>query len=56
MLSANFTAIAQLFSRLEAYLPAVIVTAGAAVLIFCAVSGVCSPCKEKDTIFRKRVI
>ncbi len=56
MLSANFSAISHMFSQFESYVPAVAVTLGAGVLVFCAVSGACSPCKEKDPIFRKRVI
>jgi hypothetical protein len=56
MLSPNFSVISHFFSQLEAYVPAIVITLGASVLVFCAVSGVCSPCKEKDQIFRKRVI
>jgi hypothetical protein len=56
MLSPNFSLISHFFSLLEAYVPAIVITAGAGVLVFCAVSGMCSPCKEKDQIFRKRVI
>ncbi len=56
MLSANFSAISHIFSQFESYVPAAAVTLGAGVLVFCAVSGVCSPSKEKDQIFRKRVI
>ena len=55
MLSANFSAISHLFSIFEAYVPAIAVTAAAAVLIGCAVSGLCSPCKEKDEMFHKKV-
>lgn len=55
MLSANFSIISQLFSRMESYVPAIVVTLGAAVLVGCAVSGICSPCKEKDQIFHKQV-
>jgi hypothetical protein len=56
MLSPNFSVISHLFSQLEAFVPAIVITLGAGVLVFCAVSGNCSPCKEKDQIFRKRVI
>ncbi len=55
MLSANLPVISHLFSHLESYIPATVITLGAAVLIGCAVSGICSPCKEKDPIFHKQV-
>ncbi len=55
MLSANFSAISHWFSMFEAYVPAIAITLAAAVLIGCAVSGICSPCKEKDQIFHKHV-
>lgn len=56
MLSPNFTVISHLFSQLESFLPAIVISVGAGILVFCAVSGACSPCKEKDQLFRKRVI
>ena len=56
MLTPNFAAMSHWFSVLEVYLPAVVVTLASAVLVGCAVSGICSPCKEKDVIFRKRVL
>jgi hypothetical protein len=55
MLSANFSSISHIFSTFEAYVPAIVITVAAAVLVGCAVSGVCSPCKEKDQVFRKHV-
>jgi len=56
MLSPNFSVLSHVFSQVEAFLPAIVVTIGVGLLVFCAVSGMCSPCKEKDQIFRKRVI
>ena len=42
-------------SNINSYLPAVVITVGAAVLVGCAASCVCSPCKEKDELFHRRV-
>ena len=55
MLSANFSAISHWFRFLETYVPAIAITAASAVLIGCAVSGACAPCKEKDQVFHKHV-
>lgn len=43
-------------SNLSDYLPAILITAGVAVLILCAVSCLCEPCEEKDDIFHHEVI
>jgi hypothetical protein len=43
-------------SNLSGYLPAILVTLAVAVLIGCAVSCVCEPCKENDDLFHQEVI
>jgi hypothetical protein len=55
MLTTDFSIIAHWFSQLEAYLPAILVTVGAALLLGCGVSALCSPCREKDDIFHRHV-
>jgi hypothetical protein len=42
-------------STMSSYLPAIIITVGLAILIFCAVGCICSPCKEKDDLFHREV-
>jgi len=42
-------------SRVSDYLPAILVTIGAALLFGCGVSALCSPCREKDDIFHRHV-
>jgi threonine/homoserine/homoserine lactone efflux protein len=41
--------------HLQSYAPAILVTAGAAVLIYCATSCLCAPSEEKDDIFHNPV-
>lgn len=55
MLTRDFSIIAHWLSQLEAYLPAILVTVGAALLLACGVSALCSPCREKDDIFHRHV-
>ena len=55
MLSTDFAIIGHWLYQFEAYLPAVIVTVGAALLLGCAVSAMCSPCREKDDLFHRHV-
>lgn len=55
MLNTDFSIIAHLFAHLESYLPAILVTVGAALLLGCGVSALCSPCREKDDIFHRHV-
>jgi hypothetical protein len=43
-------------SHVNDYLPAILVTAGVAVLIACAVGCVSAPCEEDDDIFRREVV
>jgi hypothetical protein len=43
-------------SKLNDYLPAILVTLGVAVLIGCAVGCVCEPCEENDDMFHQEVI
>ena len=56
MLSTDFSIIAHFFAHLEAYLPAILVTIGAALLFGCGVSAMCSPCREKDDIFHRHAL
>jgi hypothetical protein len=55
MLSTHFSIVAHLLSGLESYLPAILVTIGAALLFGCGVSALCSPCRDKDDIFHRHV-
>jgi hypothetical protein len=43
------------FSLLRGYGLPILITAGAATLIGCALSCNCAPCKEKDSFFRREV-
>ncbi len=43
------------FAHLNAHWAEAIVTCGAALLVGCAASCACSPCKEKDDLFHRRV-
>jgi hypothetical protein len=56
MFSTHFAIIAHWLFEFESYVPAAVITAGAALLLGSAVSAVCSPCKEKDSIFHKQVV
>ena len=42
-------------SAVSSYLPAVLITLGVAALVGCAIGCVCSPCEEKDELFRRKV-
>jgi hypothetical protein len=55
MLTTDFSIVAHWFYQLESYLPAILVTVGAALLLGCGVSALCSPCREKDDIFHRHV-
>jgi hypothetical protein len=55
MLNNHFSIIAHLLAQLESYLPAILVTIGAALLVGCGVSALCAPCREKDDIFHRHV-
>ena len=55
MLNTDFSIIAHLFAHIESYLPAILVTVGAALLLGCGVSALYSPCREKDDIFHRHV-
>lgn len=55
MLNGHLSIIAHLLAQLEAYLPAILVTVGAALLVGCGVSALCAPCREKDDIFHRHV-
>jgi hypothetical protein len=55
MFSNDFSIVAHWLHQLSAYLPAILVTAGAALLFGCGVSALCSPCREKDDIFHRHV-
>jgi hypothetical protein len=55
MLSTDFSIVAHWLAGLESYLPAILVTVGAALLFGCGVSALCSPCREKDDIFHRHV-
>lgn len=52
----DFAHIAHWLFHLESFVPAVVVTLGIALLLGCGVSAICSPCREKDSIFRKQVV
>jgi hypothetical protein len=56
MLSTDFSIVAHWLSGLESYLPAILVTIGAALLLGCGVSALCSPCREKDDIFHRHAL
>ena len=56
MFTTDFSIVAHWLAGLEAYLPAVIITIGAALLFGCGVSALCSPCREKDDIFHKHAL
>lgn len=43
------------FSRMNAHWAEGIITLAAALLVGCAASCACSPCKEKDDLFHKHV-
>ena len=43
------------FAHLNAHWAEAIVTCGAALLVGCAASCACSPCKEKDDLFHRHV-
>jgi hypothetical protein len=55
MPTTDFSIVAHWFSQIESYLPAILVTVGAALLLGCGVSALCSPCREKDDIFHRHV-
>ena len=55
MLSTDFAVVTHWLYLLESSVPAVIITVGAALLLGCGVSALCSPCREKDQIFHKQV-
>ena len=55
MLSTDFSIVAHWLCGLESYLPAILVTVGAALLFGCGVSALCAPCREKDDIFHRHV-
>ena len=56
MLSTDFSIVAHWLSRIwKSYLPAILVTVGAALLFGCGVSALCSPCREKDDLFHRHV-
>jgi hypothetical protein len=55
MPSLNLHTLTQWFYDFEAYLPAIIITVGAALLFACAIGATCSPCKEKDEVFHRQV-
>lgn len=55
MMNGHLSIIAHLLAQLEAYLPAILVTVGAALLLACGVSALCAPCREKDDIFHRHV-
>jgi hypothetical protein len=43
-------------STLSSYLPAILITLGIAAIVACAVGcTACSPCEEKDELFRREV-
>jgi hypothetical protein len=54
-MSTDFSIIAHFLGLLLSYLPPVVVTVGAALLLGCGVSALCSPCREKDEMFHRRV-
>ena len=54
MLSLKFHALMIWLHNMESWVPAVLVTAGLALLIVCAVSCTSSPCEEKDDMFHRR--
>lgn len=56
MFSSYFANLAHWLFHLESYLPAVAVALGAALLLGCGVSAICSPCREKDSFFHKQVV
>jgi hypothetical protein len=55
MFTTDFTFFAHWLHQAMAYLPAALVTIGAALLFGCGVSAICSPCREKDDIFHRHV-
>ena len=55
MLGLNLHTFAQWFFAFESYVPAIVVTVGAALLFACAIGAACSPCKEKDEFFHRQV-
>ena len=55
MLSLKFHALMIWLHNLGSWAPAFLVTAGVAILIFCAVSCTNSPPEEKDQIFHREV-
>lgn len=56
MLSTDFAILGHWLYQLESFLPAVLITVGAALLLGCGVSALCSPCREKDQFFHKQVV
>jgi hypothetical protein len=56
MLSTHFAFIAHWLFLFESYVPAIVITVGAALLLGSGVSALCSPCKEKDEIFHRHVL
>lgn len=55
MWTPNLHGLSEWFFQHAALTLAVFVTASAALLIGCAISAVCSPCKEKDRLFHRTV-
>jgi hypothetical protein len=55
MPSLNLHSLIRWFYEFEAYVPAIVVTIGAALLFACAIGASCSPCKEKDEFFHRQV-
>lgn len=55
MLSLKFHALMIWLHSLQAWAPAILITAGIALLICCAVGCANSPCEEKDELFHREV-
>jgi hypothetical protein len=43
------------FFQFESYVPAIVVTAVAALFFACGIGACCAPCKEKDDFFHRHV-
>ncbi len=55
MVSLHLQNFSEWLFAFELYAPAIMVTAGAALLVVCGIGAACSPCEEKDEFFHQQV-
>jgi hypothetical protein len=55
MPSLNLHTFAQWLFQFEAYVPAIVVTVAAALLLLCSIGATCSPREDEDEVFHRHV-